>query len=118
MKFIKVRTNSYKNKTLVPKELKFFTEYGNETFVLRKLPDEKLPQSLIDVVCKSGIVTRSDGVEYVICDRRTFKEHLKVKMPITCSLILIRTTYIAKKPRRPFKYSIPWLRKKCEIIRH
>ena len=110
MKFIKVKTNSYKNINLPPKELRFFTEYGNAVFVLRKLPDEKLPKSLIDKISGTGIVRRSDDVEYVLCEARLFREHVNVKIPITCSLILIRKTYIAKKTKHRFSNKIPWLR--------
>lgn len=110
MKFIKVKTNSYKNISLVPRELRFFTEYGNAVFVLRKLPEEKLPRALIEKVSKSGIVTRSDGVEYVVCSRSLFKEYVNAKVPVTCVVILIRKTYIAKKTKHRFSDKLPWLR--------
>lgn len=99
MKLIKVSTANYRPLTLSPSEQKYYEDYAKCTFILRTQPNERLAIQLTNALANAGTVRRRDYVEYVMCDRNTFKKYSDLQVPVMCNIILIRKNLVVKNKR-------------------
>lgn len=109
MKLFKINTKSYRPVTCEETVSKLLKNYLTGTYVLRKTPDEKLSISSLEFNgLEHPILERNDGVKYYLIERSKLSSKLPCKLPVSCKLILIRTSYLTNK-QKPKRHFTSWL---------